>query len=347
MIKTAIIGATGYVGEELVRILASHSHAEISYLTSHSYAGQEFSSIYHNFKGIVSDKCVEENLEELADSVDVLFIALPHGIASGKVTSGLLEKVKVIDLGADYRLKNKDIYEKWYETEHKSPELLKEAVYGLCEWKREQVKSARLIANPGCYTTCSILSLLPPLKAGLIDPESIVIDAKSGVTGAGRSVSLSAHFAECNESIKAYKVASHRHTPEIEQELSHYSGTKVRLSFVPHLVPMQRGILSTCYARLTDKSITYEDVKQAYLEHYSGEYFIRLLEKNLYPETRWVKNSNFTDIGFKIDSRTGNIIITGAMDNLIKGASGQAVQNMNIMFGLDEKTGLTTVPTCL
>ncbi len=341
MIKTAIVGATGYVGEELVRILARHPHAEINYLTSHTFAGQEYAAVYRNFKHIVEKECIEENIEELADEVDVLFIGLPHGIACKKIKPHILDKVKIIDLGADFRLKSKEIYEEWYNVEHEAPELLDEAVYGLCELRREEIKGARLLANPGCYTTCSITTLYPAVKEGLVDIETIIVDAKSGVTGAGRTVNLSTHFTECNESVKAYKIAAHRHTSEIEQEIG------AKISFVPHLIPMQRGILSACYAKLSDKSITYEDVRQTYQKYYGEEYFIRLLDKDVYPETRWVRSSNFCDIGIKIDNRTGNIILIGAIDNLVKGASGQAVQNMNIMFGLDEKMGVDDVPACL
>jgi len=347
MIKTAIVGATGYVGEELVRILSRHQQAEISYITSHSNVGQRYSDIYANFRRIVNQDCIEENLPELAEKVDVVFIALPHGIACKKITKDLLSKVKVIDLGADFRLRSRAVYEEWYKVQHDAPELLDEAVYGLCEWKREQVRTARLVANPGCYTTCSIMSLLPLVKEGLIDTNTIVIDAKSGVTGAGRTLDISTHFTECNESIKAYKVANHRHTPEIEQELSEGAGKEIRLTFTPNLVPMQRGILATCYARLKDSLTTYDDVKAVFLKYYGQEYFVRIMEKDIFPETRWVRGSNFFDVGFKIDKRTGNIIVIGAIDNLVKGASGQAVQNMNIMFGLNEWTGLDTVPFCL
>jgi len=347
MIRTAVVGSTGYVGEELVRILCAHPEAELSYITSHSNVGQKYSDIYHNFNSFITGECIEENIEELADRVDVIFIALPHGIACKKLTKEILDKVKVIDLGADFRIKNQAVYEEWYKTGHEAPELLKEAVYGLSEWKRDRVKNARLVANPGCYTTCSILSLLPLVKENLIDTETIVVDAKSGVTGAGKTLNLGTHFTECNESIKAYKIASHRHTPEIEQEISEVAGKDIKLTFTPNLIPIQRGILSTCYAKLKDKSLTYEEIRQVYLKYYENEYFIRVMQKDTYPETRWVRNSNFYDVSFKIDNRTRNLIVIGAIDNLVKGASGQAVQNMNIMFGLDEKTGLQNVPVCL
>ncbi len=347
MIKAAVVGSTGYVGEELARILTSHPEVELSYMTSHSNAGQKYSNIYQNFKNIIENECIEENIEEIAEKVDVVFIGLPHGIACKKVTKDILEKTKIIDLGADFRLKSKETYQEWYKTEHESVDLLNEAVYGLCEWKRERIKGARLIANPGCYTTCSILSLLPLVKDGLIDIETIIIDAKSGITGAGKTINLSTHVTECNETTKAYKMASHRHTPEIEQELSEYAGKEIKLTFTPNLIPMQRGILSTCYAKLADKSTTCDDIRAVFHKYYGKEHFIRIMEKDVYPETRWVRNSNFYDIGYKIDSRTGNVIIIGAIDNLVKGASGQAVQNMNIMFGLNEKTGLETIPVCL
>jgi N-acetyl-gamma-glutamyl-phosphate reductase len=347
MIRTAVIGATGYVGEELIRILHYHPLAEISYLTSTSSIGRNYANIYPGFNRIFSNECIEENIEELSEKVDVIFIALPHGIASKKINKNMIEKVKIIDLGADFRLKNKKIYEEWYKTSHESPKLLNEAIYGLCEWKRDLIKNASLIANPGCYTTCSIMSLSPLVKENVINTDTIIIDAKSGITGAGRIPAQDTHFAECNESTKAYKIASHRHTPEIEQELSELAGKNIFLSFTPHLIPMQRGILATCYAKLKDKSITYQDIKNLYLKYYENEFFVRVLENGIFPETRWVRGSNFFDVGFSIDNRTGNIIVVGAIDNLVKGASGQAVQNMNIMFNLDEKTGLESIPICL
>lgn len=343
MIKAGVIGATGYSGQELTRILLQHPEIELVSASSHSYVGQKYNDIYQNFKGIYTEECSEENIEKMAENLDIIFLALPHGIASKKITPKILNKVKIIDLGADFRLKNQQTYEKWYEVEHYSPDLLNNAVYGLCELKREQIKETNLIANPGCYTTCSILSLAPLLNAGIIDEKSIIIDAKSGVSGAGRSLNTAIHYNECNESIKAYKIASHRHTPEIEQELSEISRKEITLTFTPHLVPMNRGILVTAYASLKEK-MGYEQICEIYSEFYKNEYFIRLTQKGVYPETRWTKGSNFCDIGFSIDERTNRIVAIGAIDNLIKGAAGQAVQNMNIMFGLDEKTGLTNIP---
>ncbi len=338
MIKTGIIGATGYAGSELVRILASHPNVKITTITSQSYKGKNYGEIYENFRHI-EKVCEEENIEEMAEKCDVIFLALPHGVASGKVTKEILDKTKIIDLGADFRLQDAKVYEKWYKTPHNALDILPEAVYGLCEINREKIKGKRIIANPGCYTTCSILSLYPLVKEKMIDLKTIIIDAKSGVTGAGRGISLGTHYDEVNESIKAYKIASHRHTPEIEEQLSYASGEDIVLSFTPHLTPMNRGILATCYASLNN-SYSYSDIKSAYNKYYKDEYFIRLTKEGIFPETKWVKGSNFCDIGFVIDERTNRIIVTGAIDNLYKGAAGQAVQNMNILFDIDEKTGI-------
>lgn len=342
MVKVGIIGATGYVGTELVRLLKNHKDVEITHITSHSYVGEKYDTIYENYRGVFDKECEEQDIEKIAEGVDVLFIALPHGIASGQINEEILKKTKVIDIGADYRLKEQDVYEKWYDTKHMSPELLEEAVYGLCELNRQKIKKARIVANPGCYPTSSTLSLLPLVKEGLIEEDSIIIDAKSGVTGAGRSLNIGTHYTECNESMKAYAIASHRHTPEIEEQLSRASDDDVLITFTPHLVPMNRGILTTSYAKLK-KKLKYSEVKTIYEKYYKDEYFIRLTKKDVLPETKWVKGSNFCDIGLKVDERTGRIIVVGAIDNMIKGAAGQAVQNMNIMFDLDEKSGLEDV----
>ena len=292
---------------------------------------------------IVDEKCLDDNIEELADKVDVIFTATPQGLCSSLVNEEILNKVKIIDLSADFRIKDVATYEKWYKIEHKSPEFIDEAVYGLCEINREKTKGARLIANPGCYTTCSILSIYPMVKEGLIDPKSIIIDAKSGTSGAGRGAKVPNLFCEVNENIKAYGVGTHRHTPEIEEQLGYAAGEEVLINFTPHLVPMQRGILVTAYANLK-KEVTYEEVKAVYDKYYKKEQFIRVLENETPPETRWVEGSNYVDVSFKIDERTGRIIMMGALDNLIKGAAGQAVQNMNIIFGLPENEGLQQVP---
>ena len=343
MIKAGIIGSTGYAGAELAGLLLDHPEAEVVWYGSRSYVGEEYSSIYRNMFRMVDAKCMDDNMEELAAQADVIFTATPQGLCASLINDGILEKAKVVDLSADFRIKDVKIYEKWYGLEHKSPGYIGEAVYGLCEINREDVRKARLVANPGCYTTCSILTLYPLVKEGLVDVSTIIIDAKSGTSGAGRGAKVPNLFCEVNESIKAYGIASHRHTPEIEEHLGYACGEKVLLNFTPHLVPMNRGILATAYASLT-KPVSSGEVRAAYEKYYGNEYFIRLLPEGVYPETRWVEGSNFMDINFKIDERTGRIIAVGALDNLVKGAAGQAVQNMNLMFGLPEAMGLGRVP---
>ena len=352
MIKAGIIGATGYAGGELVRILMGHKDVEIKWYGSKSYIDQKYASVYQNMFQIVEDICKDDNLKELANQVDVIFTATPQGFLASVLDEEILSKVKVVDLSADYRIKDVATYEKWYGIEHKSPQVIKEAVYGLCEINREQIKGARLIANPGCYPTCSTLSIYPLLKEGLIDPSTIIIDAKSGTSGAGRGAKVANLYCEVNENIKAYGVASHRHTPEIEEQLSYAAKEEVLLNFTPHLVPMNRGILITAYASLkevlqadgTRALPTEEQVRAAYEKYYKDEKFVRVLEKGVCPETKWVEGSNYVDVNFKIDSRTKRVIMMGAMDNLVKGAAGQAVQNMNLMFGLPESEGLDLVP---
>ena len=341
MIKVGIIGATGYAGSELVRLITQHPKAELVTMTSQSYAGQEYKEVYSNYSHL-DYVCEEEHIEEMAEKCDVIFLALPHGVASKKINADILSKTKIIDLGADFRIQDVDVYEKWYTT-HYSKDILPEAVYGLCEINRDKIKGKRIVANPGCYTSCSILSLYPLVKEGMIDLSSLIIDAKSGATGAGRGLSLGNHYCELNESVKAYKVASHRHTPEIEEQLSIAAGQDIVLNFTPHLIPMDRGILATCYATL-NKKYTYDDIRKAYEKHYGNEHFIRLTKEGVFPETKWVKGSNFVDIGFTVDERTNRVIVIGALDNLFKGAAGQAVQNMNIIMGIEETTGIDYVP---
>ena len=341
MIKVGIIGATGYAGSELVRLITQHPKAELVTMTSQSYAGQEYKEVYSNYSHL-DYVCEEEHIEEMAEKCDVIFLALPHGVASKKINADILSKTKIIDLGADFRIQDVDVYEKWYTT-HYSKDILPEAVYGLCEINRDKIKGKRIVANPGCYTSCSILSLYPLVKEGMIDLSSIIIDAKSGATGAGRGLSLGNHYCELNESVKAYKVASHRHTPEIEEQLSIAAGQDIVLNFTPHLIPMDRGILATCYATL-NKKYTYDDIRKAYEKHYGNEHFIRLTKEGVFPETKWVNGSNFVDIGFTVDERTNRVIVIGALDNLFKGAAGQAVQNMNIIMGIEETTGIDYVP---
>ena len=338
-INVAVIGATGYTGYELVRILAKHQNVNIKHLSSRSNVGEKYTNIYPQLNGVLPDiSCIEDDIDKMSNECDVIFLALPHGVSASKINKEILKKTKIIDLSADFRLHNLDVYEKWYG-KHKTPTLLEYAVYGLAEIYRNDIKTASLIANAGCYTTCSILTLYPLVKNGLIDVNTIIIDAKSGVSGAGRSVSFSSMFCEANENVKAYKITEHRHTPEIEQELSAAGKQDIKVQFTPHLVPINKGLLTTCYAKLKN-GITEKDVKNAYQEQYKNEFFVRLLDDGVFPETKYVKDTNFIDINFKIDERTGNIICVGALDNLIKGASGQAVQNMNIMFGFDEKSGL-------
>ena len=344
MIKVGIIGSTGYAGAEIVKLIQNHPEAEVVWFGSKSFEGEPFASVYRNMFELVDEKCLGDNIDELADKVDVIFTATPQGLCSKIINEDVLSKTKVIDLSADFRIKDVDVYEKWYGIKHESPEFIDEAVYGLCEINRDKTKNARLIANPGCYTTCSILSIYPLVKEGLIDPKSIIVDAKSGTTGAGRGAKVANLFCEVNENIKAYGVTTHRHTPEIEEQLSYAADEDVVINFTPHLVPMQRGILVTAYANLT-KDVTYDEVKAVYDKYYKDEKFIRVLDKDLCPETRFVANSNYTDINFKIDERTGRIVMMGALDNLVKGAAGQAVQNMNIMFGLPEETGIDLVPS--
>ena len=343
MIRAGIIGSTGYAGGELVRILLGHKDVEIKWYGSRSYIDKKYASVYQNMFQLVDDVCKDDNMEQLAKEVDVIFTATPQGLCASLVNDEILSKVKVIDLSADFRIKDVKTYEEWYKIEHKSPQYIDEAVYGLCEINREKVKQARIVANPGCYPTCSTLSIYPLLKEDLIDGNTIIIDAKSGTSGAGRGAKVDNLYCEVNENIKAYGVAGHRHTPEIEEQLGYASGEKVVINFTPHLVPMNRGILATEYASLK-KDVTYEDVKAIYDKYYADEKFVRVLEKDQCPETKWVEGSSYVDIGFKIDERTGRIIMMGAIDNLVKGAAGQAVQNMNLLFGLPESEGLELVP---
>ncbi len=343
MINVGIIGATGYAGNELVRILTGHKDAKIVWYGSRSYIDKKYAEVYQNMFQIVDDECLDDNMEELAEQADVIFTATPQGFCASMMNEEILSKTKIIDLSADYRIKDAAVYEKWYGIEHKSPQFIGEAVYGLCEVNREAVKKARLVANPGCYTTCSILTAYPLAKEGLIDMNTLIIDAKSGTSGAGRGAKLPNLYCEVNENIKAYGVASHRHTPEIEEQLGYAANEPVVINFTPHLVPMNRGILATEYASLK-KDVTYKEVKAVYDNYYQNERFVRVLGEGVCPETKWVEGSNYVDINFKIDPRTKRIIMMGAIDNLVKGAAGQAVQNMNLMFRLPESEGLELVP---
>lgn len=344
MIKAGIIGSTGYAGNELARLLLQHEEAEVVWYGSRSYIDKKYAEVYQNLFQLVDADCLDDNMEELADAVDVIFTATPQGLCTSLVNEEILSKVKIIDLSADFRIKDVKTYEAWYGLEHKSPRFIEEAVYGLCEINRDKIKTARLVANPGCYPTCSFLSIYPLVKEGLIDTDTLIIDAKSGTSGAGRGAKVNNLYCEVNENIKAYGVASHRHTPEIEEQLSYQAGKPVLINFTPHLVPMNRGILVTAYASLVNKNISYEEVKAVYDNYYAKETFVRVLNQDVPPETRWVEGSNYVDVNVKLDKRTGRIIMMGAMDNLVKGAAGQAVQNMNLMFGLPETEGLLQVP---
>ena len=348
MIKAGIIGATGYAGAELVRLLLGHKEVEIKWYGSRSYIEQQYASIYQNMFELVDASCMDDNLTELAKQVDVIFTATPQGFLASVLTEEILSQVKIVDLSADFRIKDVSVYEAWYKIQHKSPQFIKEAVYGLCEINREKVKTARLVANPGCYTTCSILTAYPLVKEGLIETDTLIVDAKSGTSGAGRGAKVGNLFCEVNENMKAYGVAEHRHTPEIEEQLGYAANKPIFINFTPHLVPMNRGILATEYAMLKRKADgslpTYEEVKAVYDKYYKEEKFVRVLPKDILPETKWVEGSNYVDINFKIDERTGRIIMMGALDNLVKGAAGQAVQNMNLLFGFKESEGLELVP---
>ena len=343
MIKAGIIGATGYAGQELVRLLLQHKEVEIVWYGSRSYVDKKFSSVFGNVFQIVENICKSDDLHTLAKEADVIFTATPQGLCASLVNEEILSKAKVIDLSADFRIKDVKKYEKWYGIEHKAPQFIDEAVYGLCEINRGDIKKARLIANPGCYPTCSTLSIYPLLKEGLIDPNTIIIDAKSGTSGAGRGAKVANLYCEVNENIKAYGVATHRHTPEIEDQLGYACGQEVLINFTPHLIPMNRGILITAYASLK-KEVSYEEVKAVYDKYYENETFVRVLDKDVCPQTKCVEGSNYVDVNFKIDPRTKRVIMMGAMDNLVKGAAGQAVQNMNLLFGLPETEGLLMPP---
>lgn len=343
MIKVGIIGSTGYAGGELARLLLQREDVEIKWYGSKSYVDQKYAAIYQNLFQIVDDTCMDDNMQKMASQVDVIFTATPQGLCASLMNEDILSRAKVIDLSGDFRFKDVGIYEKWYEIKHPTPQYIKEAVYGLPEINRDAIMQARLIANPGCYPTCSTLAIYPLVKAGLIDPDSIIIDAKSGVSGAGRGARVSNLYCEVNETCRAYSVASHRHTPEIEEQLSYGAGHPLTISFTPHLIPMNRGILITAYASLT-KDADEEAVRAVYNRCYQNEQFVRVLDPGVPPQTRWVEGSNYVDVNFKIDPRTKRIVMMGALDNVVKGAAGQAMQNMNLMFHMPENTGLKQIP---
>ncbi|MHB1653688.1 MAG: N-acetyl-gamma-glutamyl-phosphate reductase [Desulfitobacteriaceae bacterium] len=334
--RVGILGATGYTGQELIRLLLSHPDVELVYLGSSSSAGQAYASIYPH---LVGQKVGNLDDEKVPDEVEVLFCALPHGLTAARTGEWLARGIKVIDLGADFRLHSAETYKKWYKLEHPAPELLPEAIYGLPELYREEIRSHSVIANPGCYPTATLLALVPLVRAGLLRAESLIVDAKSGVSGAGRGASLGTHFSEVHENFKAYGVAEHRHTPEIEQELSRAAGKDLVINFTPHLVPMIRGILTTIYAEVQD-GVEEGDLRACWEKHYGEEEFVHLLPIDTWPQTKFAAGSNHVFLQLTKDKRTGRAILVSAIDNLVKGASGQAIQNMNILWGLPEGKGL-------
>jgi N-acetyl-gamma-glutamyl-phosphate reductase len=342
MIRVGIVGATGYAGAELVRILSGHPQVELTILTSRQFAGVRFDEVYPAMAGRVNLICEELAVEKVCDRADIVFTALPHQLPMALIPEFVKRKVRVVDLSADFRFNDAGVYESAYQP-HTASDLLEKAVYGLSEIYFEDIRSAVLIGNPGCYPTSVLLPLIPLVKAGLLDLNTLIADSKSGVSGAGRTLALSSHFCEVNESFKAYKVGVHRHNPEMEAILGREANQPVNLTFVPHLVPMSRGMLTTIYA-MPVAPLKTEDIFECLATAYSGHAFIRLCAKERVPDTIHVKGTNFCDIGFKLDEHTQRLILISAIDNLVKGAAGQAVQNMNIMLGLDETTGLSHIP---
>jgi len=342
MMKVAIVGASGYTGLELMRLAIQHPHVELTAVSSEKLAGKEVGEVFPFLKDKVHLKFHSVSEHKGLDDADFVFVALPHGEAMGVVPKLIKQGKKVIDLSADFRLQDPAVYEKWYK-KHTAPELIKDAVYGLPELYREKIKSAQLIANPGCYPTSVLLSLAPVVKNKIIDLKTIIVDAKSGVSGAGRTVVLSSLYPEVNEGVKAYKVAKHQHTPEMEQELGVIAQSKVTISFIPHLIPMNRGILSTTYAAISG-DISEKEIFDLYKDFYQKAIFVRICPLNTFPSTLQVKGSNYCDISISIDSRTNRLIIVSAIDNLLKGGSGQAMQNLNIMAGMKEDLGINHPP---
>lgn len=343
--KVAVLGATGYAGCELVRLLSRHPGVEIEFISSESSAGTAFDLVHPQFYQVFGLELQPLHLPSIPGTVELVFCALPHGRPAHFVPELLAAGKRVIDLSADFRLLDPALYEVWYNRTHPAPGLLGEAIYGLPEINRDAIAGADLIANPGCYPTAAILALVPLARAGAVDWDSVIIDAKSGISGAGRTPRQAFHYPDCTESMQAYRVGGHQHTPEIEQLLSILSGETVTLTFTPHLVPMSRGIFCTTYLRLR-RNLTLEQLDRTYRQFYEGHPFVRVLPLSRLPETRLVRGSNFCDLGLRLDSRTGRVVILSAIDNLVKGAAGQAVQNMNIMYGLPEDLGLEQLSLC-
>lgn len=339
--RVAIAGASGYAGAELVRLASAHPHFTITAVTSEKSAGQSVASVFPSLKGVVDHRFESLAPEVLAERADAIFLALPHTKSQDPVAICMKAGKFVVDLSADYRLKDAGVYERWYQTPHAHQQLLKEAVYGLPELHRRAIAQSKLVASPGCYPTAAILQLAPLFAKGLVQSDAIVIDAKSGVSGAGRSPALPYHFPEAHESLEPYKIGQHRHTPEIEQELSglREPGGPVTVTFTPHLVPMNRGILSTAYCKLI-RAMSLPELRDLYREFYKGERFVRLYD-DIVPNPRYIKGTNYCDVGVYMDARAGWVVTVAAVDNLVKGAAGQAIQAMNLMLGLPEETGLT------
>jgi len=340
--KVGIIGATGYTGVELLRLLLHHPEAEVTALTSQKYAGIPIDQVFPSLMKHLQLKCEELNVDQISKKADFIFTAVPHKTAMEVVPLFHRQGKRVVDLSADFRFRNAAIYEKWYQ-KHTSADLLPESVYGLPELHREKIRNAKIVGNPGCYPTGALIGLIPLVKRGMISVENIVIDSKSGVSGAGRDVVLESLFCEVNEGVKAYKIFAHRHTPEIDQELSQLAQKEINVTFVPHLIPMDRGILSTLYVRLTKKMKT-EDLLHAVEDFYQGEPFVRVYPKGKLPNTKDVRSSNFCGIGVTVSESDDRAVVVTAIDNLVKGASGEAVQNMNIMLGFPETMGLDGLP---
>ena len=340
MIKAGIIGATGYAGVELLRLLLSHPNVEVAAISSVSFEGKPISEIYPSLYQI--DDMTLGNQEDVIAKCDVVFASLPHGL-SEEMGKKCFDAGKVfIDLGADFRLDSADVYTKWYNKEYNIPDIHKESVYGLCEIFRDEIKKHKLVGNPGCYPTSAALALAPALKGGFIETKGIIVDSKSGTTGAGRGLAQNLHYADCNESFAPYKVANHRHTPEIEQTLSKIAGEDVKITFVPHLLPINRGIVSTIYADM--KGGDFEAIYKYYVDFYKNERFVRVLPLGKITNLKEVRMSNYCDISLFCDKEAGKLIIVSAIDNMVKGAAGQAIQNMNIICGFDEAAGLTMIP---
>lgn len=342
-VRVAVVGSTGYGGVELIRLLLNHPQVHIASVISSSHAGEPLADIFPHLHQIVTDRLDAVEVEEIRGKADIVFTATPHGVSAGLVPKFLQAGLKVIDLSGDFRLKSGAAYEQWYKHQPADENLLRKAVYGLSEVYAERVRGSDFVSNPGCYPTAASLGLIPAVARGLIDPATIIIDAKSGVSGAGRGLSLSTHFAEVNENFSAYKINRHQHTPEIEQTLSDVAGRTVTVTFTTHLVPMTRGIMCTAYAAVSGAA-GVDEFLAAYREYYAGRPFVRIRERGKFPATKEVWGSNYCDIGIAVDERTGRATIISVIDNLVKGAAGQAIQNLNIMMGWDETLGLRLSP---